>query len=143
MRRIFYVVPMLSGLLPAASTQTLYGLVEMQDAHISQEIQVIGQAKVDDSILEKPIDVWGTLSANHTNFKQGIRVRGNEVSLRHTTVNGDVSISNYLKKPKVILEDTIVNGRVIFNSLVKGEVKKDSKSKVIKPIKNGEVNETA
>ncbi len=141
MRRLFYVVPMISSMLPSASSQTLYGLVDLIDAHVQQDIQVIGKATIENSMISKKLDVWGTLSANKTTFEQGVHVRGNEVDLRHSTINGDLQVSNYLKKPRVNLDHTQVNGRIVFNSLAKGAVDKDEKSQISKGIKNGVIHE--
>jgi hypothetical protein len=132
---------MISSILPSASSQTLYGLVNLRDAHILQDIQVIGKANVEDSTLSKNLDVWGTLVANETTFDQGVHVRGNTVELRNSTINGDLQVSNYLKKPRVNLDHTQVSGRIIFNSLTKGSVEKDEKSQIKKGVKNGVVNE--
>lgn len=141
MRKLFYVVPIMSGLLSYADTQTMYGMVDLNHADIKQEVKVLGKAKLKDSNIHRSIHVWGTLSADKTVFGQDIHVRGNDVSLNESVVEGDVLLTNYLKQPCIKLNGTTVNGDVVFNSRQKGKVIKDATTQIRGDIKHGVVDE--
>ena len=141
MRRMFYALPVIGSVLLSADTQTMYGLVDLTDANVTQQLQVIGKANIKGSTLTQMLNVWGTLSADHTSFRQGIDVKGNEIELKDSVVEGNISVSNYIAKPRVKLDSSIVNGEIVFKSLKKGEVIKDANSQIQGGVKNGEIHE--
>ena len=126
-------------LAQAKPQQALYGKVVLNDTRINDEVKIMGIGRVTKSEFHKDVTVFGLFDAAETEFKQNLRVVGSEAVLASGSVKGDIHISNYLKKPKLVLKNFTVHGEVIFHGVKKGEVEMDSRSHIKQGIRNGEV----
>lgn len=136
MRKLLYTLPLMSSFV-IASQQTMYGLVNLKNSDISQDLRVVGSATVNESNVDAAMKVLGAINASASKFGKGLDVVGSDIQLKQSLVSGDVTVTNYLKKPKIKLEGTTVDGQIVFNSLQPGEVIMDADSDVTKGIKNG------
>ncbi|MEC7030838.1 MAG: hypothetical protein VXW87_04165 [Pseudomonadota bacterium] len=133
------VIGMCVFISQAKSEQLLYGNIKLNDVVIDHPVKIIGLANVFHSTVNQDFSVLGVLKAKQSHFKNNIFVLGSNSSLESGEVDGSVLVTNYLRRPRIVLEDSVVKGKVIFKGVVKGCVQMDTNSRVHGGIENGEV----
>jgi hypothetical protein len=108
----------------------------------ARNIQVQGNAELRNSLISQSAKVVGSLSANNVEFKQGVAVESDSVSLNQTKVNGMVTITSPANTPYFQVQcNSVVTGAVLFDgkagviqitgdSLVQGRVSNGAMERV-------------
>lgn len=141
MKNYHWKMPILGAcvFLSEAAVQTMYGDVQIHDAIIQSELKIIGRGSILRSVFEAGLKVVGVLKAEQATFNKSLYVTGSDLWLRSSQILGDVHVTNYISRPRIHLSGTTIHGRVIFHSLVSGEVSKDGSSQIQGGIENGEI----
>lgn len=123
----------------ATDHQSMYGNIDIQNKHLSSEVRIMGFGNLTRSTIEGDVRVFGFLKSKNSEYLSSIYATGSDVSLSNDSVEGDVHVSNYVKRPKLILDRTTIKGKVIFHGRKKGVVVMDKESVITQGIENGEV----
>ena len=125
----------------SAGLQTLYGKIDFSHMSLANEVKIVGLGVINDSILNKDIRVVGSLQSKRSQFLSDIHATGSDLKLDRDNVEGDVHVTNYVKPPKLYLNQSHIKGRVVFHGRSQGKVIMDKDSVIEKGVENGEVND--
>lgn len=123
----------------AKPEQVMYGNVNIHDTSISNAVKIIGTGSIRNAVVENELTVYGMLNAKNSRFLSGINLTGSDLTLTTDFVDGDVHITNYLHRPKLVLKGTTITGSVVFHGLKDGIVEMDVNSKIHNGIEKGGV----
>lgn len=123
----------------AHSGQTYYGGISLENTTIESPVKVYGFACFKGVAFDKEVDVYGSLTASGSHFYDDVKVVGSSVEFSSNIIEGNVTIINYLKRPRLVLKNTEIHGKVIFRGLKKGIGEKDASSHLGQGVENGDV----
>lgn len=123
----------------SAGLQTLYGNINISDMTLASEVKIIGMGVISDSSFEKDVKVVGSMRSKRSHFSKDVHAVGADLMLTDDLVDGDVHVTNYVKRPKLYLQKSHVKGKVVFHGIKQGKVIMDQDSVVESGIENGEV----
>lgn|GEM_PF-5710785 len=133
---LFGVCVLLSN---AAALQTMYGSVEIKNTTLTQPVKIVGMGKIRDTVVDHDLRVFGFLKSRNSHFLSNLHATGSDLSLCQDQVEGDVHITNYVKRPRLYLDQSKISGKVIFHGAVRGRVVMDKGSVIAQGIENGDV----
>lgn len=121
-----------------SNAQMLYGDVKLHDTEISQEVKIVGMGSMKNAVFDKSVSVVGFLNSESSHFLSDVYLTGSDLVLRNDHIDGDVHITNYLKKPKLRMQQSTIKGKVVFHGRKPGKVEKDKDSTIERGVENGD-----
>ena len=106
-----------------------------------QNLNVEGNAELTNVVVSQTTKIAGSLKATNVQFKQGISVNSDSISLINSTVNGMVTVTSPVNTPYLqVLCGSVIEGAVLFdgragviqvssnNYLIKGNISQGTKT---------------